>query len=122
MSAVVEVQEVSKLFAPRLTFGEKIAARLGSAIETRTVHALDRVSLTIAPGEVVGLVGESGCGKSTLGRVIAGILPPSSGSAISICICIPCRSGWRTSRRSYSLKSWPYWVCWRCLRTTTCSG
>jgi oligopeptide/dipeptide ABC transporter ATP-binding protein len=79
VSARVEVKEVSKLFAPRLAFGEKIAAGLGSAIETRTVHALDRVSLTIGPGEAVGLVGESGCGKSTLGRVIAGILPPTSG-------------------------------------------
>ena len=79
MSALVEVREVSKLFAPRLSLGEKIAARLGSVIETRTVHALDRVSLTINPGEAVGLVGESGCGKSTLGRVIAGILSPTSG-------------------------------------------
>jgi oligopeptide/dipeptide ABC transporter ATP-binding protein len=79
VSALVEVRDVSKLFAPRLTVGEKIAAGLGSAIETRTVHALDRVSLTIGPGEAVGLVGESGCGKSTLGRVIAGILPPTSG-------------------------------------------
>jgi peptide/nickel transport system ATP-binding protein len=81
VSALVEVEEVSKLFAPRLTFGEKIAASLGSAIETRTVQALDRVSLSIASGEVVGLVGESGCGKSTLGRVISGILPPTSGTA-----------------------------------------
>jgi oligopeptide/dipeptide ABC transporter ATP-binding protein len=81
LSALVEVNEVSKLFAPRRTFGERIAARLGSAVETRTVHALDRVTLTIGAGEVVGLVGESGCGKSTLGRVIAGILPPTSGSA-----------------------------------------
>jgi oligopeptide/dipeptide ABC transporter ATP-binding protein len=79
LSALVEVREVSKLFAPRLAFGAKIAAGLGSAIETRTVHALDRVSLTIRPGEAVGLVGESGCGKSTLGRVIAGILTPTSG-------------------------------------------
>jgi oligopeptide/dipeptide ABC transporter ATP-binding protein len=77
----VEVDNVSKLFVPRLTIGEKIAASLGSAIETRTVHALDQVSLTINAGEVVGLVGESGCGKSTLGRVIAGILPPTSGTA-----------------------------------------
>jgi oligopeptide/dipeptide ABC transporter ATP-binding protein len=81
MSALVEVDAVSKRFEPRLTFGERIAAALGSAIETRTVHAVDRVSLTIRPGEVLGLVGESGCGKSTLGRIIAGILPPSSGSA-----------------------------------------
>jgi peptide/nickel transport system ATP-binding protein len=81
MSAPVEVENVSMRFAPRLSLGEKIAASLGSAIETRTVHALDRVSLAIRPGEVVGLVGESGCGKSTLGRIIAGILPPTSGTA-----------------------------------------
>jgi oligopeptide/dipeptide ABC transporter ATP-binding protein len=81
LSALVEVDDVSKRFAPRLTLGERIAAALGSAVETRTVHALDRVSLTISPGEVVGLVGESGCGKSTLGRIIAGILPPTSGTA-----------------------------------------
>jgi|RhiMethySRZTD1v2_1073278.scaffolds.fasta_scaffold00178_60 oligopeptide/dipeptide ABC transporter ATP-binding protein len=81
MSAPVEVEEASKLFRPRLTLGEKIAAALGSLVETRTVRALDRVSLSIRPGEVVGLVGESGCGKSTLGRIIAGILPPTSGTA-----------------------------------------
>jgi peptide/nickel transport system ATP-binding protein len=81
MSALVEVENVSMLFVPRLSLGEKIAASLGSAVEARTVHALDQVSLTIRPGEVVGLVGESGCGKSTLGRIIAGILPPSFGTA-----------------------------------------
>jgi peptide/nickel transport system ATP-binding protein len=80
MSALVVVDNVTRNFAPVLTIGERIAARFGAAYETRTVHAVDRVSLQIERGEVLGLVGESGCGKSTLGRVISGILPPTSGT------------------------------------------
>ncbi|WP_371596355.1 dipeptide ABC transporter ATP-binding protein [Streptomyces sp. NBC_00564] len=46
----------------------------------RAVPALSEVSLTVRPGETVGLVGESGSGKSTAARVALGLLPPSSGS------------------------------------------
>ena len=42
-------------------------------------RARSRVARRSARARSVGLVGESGCGKSTLGRVIAGILPPTSG-------------------------------------------
>jgi oligopeptide transport system ATP-binding protein len=43
------------------------------------VHAVDGVSLDVAPGETLGLVGESGCGKSTTGRCIMRLIEPSEG-------------------------------------------
>ncbi len=79
MSDFLEVEGVDKVFGPNLNLGERIAAKLGGAVETRAVHAVSDVSLSVRKGETLGLVGESGCGKSTLGRVMAGILPPSAG-------------------------------------------
>ena len=49
-------------------------------MRTGWLRALDGVSLEIARGEILGVVGESGCGKSTLGKTIAGIHRLSSGS------------------------------------------
>ncbi len=76
----ITVTSVSKRFDPQLSLGDHIAGVLGGAVETRAVRAVQDVSLELVRGEVLGLVGESGCGKSTLGRMIAGILPPTSGA------------------------------------------
>ena len=75
---LVEIRGVSKRFTKRLDFAGKIAQRLGADVREETVHAVDDVNLSIADGEVVGLVGESGCGKTTLARTILGVLPANS--------------------------------------------
>ncbi len=70
MSALVEIDDLVMAFPVK------------SGMLRRTtgyIQAVDHVSLEIAKGESLGLVGESGCGKSTLGRVLIRLLDPTSG-------------------------------------------
>jgi len=45
----------------------------------RSTHALRRVSLELAPGQIISLLGPNGAGKTTLLRCLAGIAAPDSG-------------------------------------------
>jgi peptide/nickel transport system ATP-binding protein len=59
---------------------QDLVIRYGSG--RQAVAAVDGVSLSLADGETLGLVGESGCGKSTVARAIAGLLPIASGKIV----------------------------------------
>jgi peptide/nickel transport system ATP-binding protein len=79
-SPLLELRDISKRFVKEPDLAAKLAGKLGAPVRREVVHAVDRVSLGVAKGEVVGLVGESGCGKSTLGRIVAGLIDPSQGA------------------------------------------
>jgi peptide/nickel transport system ATP-binding protein len=81
--AFIRIQDIDKLFVRRTGVLRRQAIRLGLAGEPPQVHAVKSASLNVARGEILGLVGESGSGKSTLGRILCGIIPPTSG-AVSV--------------------------------------
>lgn len=58
---MIEVQDLTKQYAGRI--------------------AVDHVSFSVGPGEIVGFLGPNGAGKSTTMRILAGYMPPTSGSA-----------------------------------------
>jgi oligopeptide/dipeptide ABC transporter ATP-binding protein len=66
---LLEIVELVRHFPVRSAFGRRVG----------WLRAVDGVSLTVLPGETLGLVGESGCGKSTLGKTVMGIHAPTAG-------------------------------------------
>ncbi len=63
-SPLIQIQNLSKSFS----------------VQGRTLKALDDISLSLYPGEILGLVGESGCGKSTLGKILTRLENPTKGT------------------------------------------
>ena len=53
--------------------------RKAYATEDQEILTLDRLSFQIKPGEFVSVLGPSGCGKTTVLKIIAGLVPPTSG-------------------------------------------
>ena len=78
--AVIEVGDLSKVFnVPVREQGLRASIRSLVRRETRAVTAVDSVSFTIEPGEVVGFLGPNGAGKTTTLKMLSGLLHPTSG-------------------------------------------
>ena len=85
----IVVENLTKTFA----VSERTSGTWGSVRglvhrKRRMVHALDGISFSLEPGELVGYIGPNGAGKSTTVKVLSGILVPTSGRC-DVCGLIP---------------------------------
>ena len=68
--SILELHDVHTHFPMHNAWGRRVG----------WLRAVDGVSVSVARGEILGIVGESGCGKTTIGKTIAGIHRPASGT------------------------------------------
>ncbi len=84
MRGFVEVRDLSKEFRTFKRREGVLGAIQNLFVRERViVHAVDRVSFTIQPGEMVGYIGANGAGKSTTIKMLTGILVPTSGQVLA---------------------------------------
>jgi ABC-type polysaccharide/polyol phosphate transport system ATPase subunit len=82
----VSLRDVSKIYTiwndpmERLTHVLRQSIGIGRPAAVKRFHAVRHISLEIAPGECLGIIGRNGAGKSTLLQMIAGTVQPSEGS------------------------------------------
>ncbi|NPA70842.1 MAG: ABC transporter ATP-binding protein [Crenarchaeota archaeon] len=74
---ILHVQDLKKYFPVERSLIDRLLGK-----SRLYVKAVDDVSFEVYENEIFGIVGESGCGKSTLGRLIIGLIRPTSGSII----------------------------------------
>ncbi|MFK7859296.1 MAG: ABC transporter ATP-binding protein [Granulosicoccus sp.] len=72
VTPILELREVSKIYN----------IKDGLFGKSKSLTALNSISLKLDRGDVLGLVGESGCGKSTLAKILLGLEAPSSGQVL----------------------------------------
>ena len=68
------IKDLQVHFPVKAPFVQRVVSR-----EKLVVHAVDGVTFSLKPGEILGLVGESGCGKTTVGRAAVRLLDPTAG-------------------------------------------
>lgn len=100
---ILEIRNLSKAFPQPRAASDILARR-----PKRDLHALRDVSLTLMPGETLGIVGESGCGKSTLGRCIAGLHSYDNGEILWNGALMSDASRFERSRRIQMVFQDPY--------------
>lgn len=80
MEKSVVVNHVSKKYKMYSRTSEKILDLISPKGYGKTFYALQDISFEANKGDVIGIIGVNGSGKSTLSNIIAGIIPPTSGT------------------------------------------